>query len=244
MGYMLMQAFDFVHLNKEFGCRLQIGGSDQWGNILAGVDLSRKVGFSEGKKIDPLFGWTCPLLIKADGEKMGKTASGTLWVSRDKTTPFDFFQAWMNSFDEDVERSLSFFTRMEISDIKELCKKDIRKAKKLLSFEVTKLVHGEEEAIKAKETAEELFGNKGISENMPSITISKELLDIKIIDLLTEINLVSSKSEARRLIEQNGLSLNQEKVKSIDQLITNKNLQENFVILQKGKKTFLKIIFE
>ena len=102
MGYMLMQAFDFVHLNKEYDCRLQIGGSDQWGNILAGVDLSRKIGFSEGKKIDPLFGFTCPLLIKADGEKMGKTASGTLWVSRDKTTPFDFFQSWINSFDEDV----------------------------------------------------------------------------------------------------------------------------------------------
>ena len=105
MGYMLMQAFDFVHLNKEFGCRLQIGGSDQWGNILAGTDLSRKIGFSEGKKIEPLFGFTCPLLIKADGEKMGKTASGTLWVSRDKTSAFEFFQAWINSFDEDVERS-------------------------------------------------------------------------------------------------------------------------------------------
>ena len=97
MGYMLMQAFDFVHLNKEFDCKLQIGGSDQWGNILAGANLSRKIGFSEGKKIDPLFGLTCPLLIKADGEKMGKTATGTLWVSRDKTTPFDFFQAWINS---------------------------------------------------------------------------------------------------------------------------------------------------
>ena len=134
MGYMLMQAFDFVHLNKEFGCTLQIGGSDQWGNILAGSDLSRKIGFSEGKKIDPLFGFTCPLLIKADGEKMGKTATGTLWVSREKTTVFDFFQAWINSFDEDVERCLSFFTRMDIKDIQKLCKEDIRKAKKILAF--------------------------------------------------------------------------------------------------------------
>ena len=153
MGYMLMQAFDFVHLNKEFNCKLQIGGSDQWGNILAGVDLSRKIGFSEGVKIDPLFGFVCPLLLKADGEKMGKTASGTLWVSREKTSAFDFFQAWINSFDEDVERSLSFFTRMEMSDIKELCNKDIREAKKLLAFEVTKLVHGEEEAQKAEASA-------------------------------------------------------------------------------------------
>ena len=244
MGYMLMQAFDFVHLNKEFGCKLQIGGSDQWGNIIAGVDLSRKIGFSEGKKIDPLFGLVCPLLIKADGEKMGKTASGTLWVSRDKTSTFEFFQAWMNSFDEDVERSLSFFTRLEISEIKELCKKDIREAKKILAFEETKLVHGEEEAIKAKETAEELFTKKGISENMPTKTISKDKLNINIVDLLVETNLVTSKSEARRLIEQNGISVNNEKVSSVNELITKDKLNENFIIIQKGKKIFLKVIFE
>ena len=244
MGYMLMQAFDFVHLNKEFGCKLQIGGSDQWGNIIAGVDLSRKIGFSEGKKIDPLFGLVCPLLIKADGEKMGKTASGTLWVSRNKTSTFEFFQAWMNSFDEDVERSLSFFTRLEISEIKELCKKDIREAKKILAFEVTKLVHGEEEAIKAKETAEELFTKKGISENMPTKTISKDKLNINIVDLLVETNLVTSKSEARRLIEQNGISVNNEKVSSVNELITKDKLNERFIIIQKGKKIFLKVIFE
>ena len=244
MGYMLMQAYDFVHLNKVFGCRLQIGGSDQWGNILAGSELSRKIGFSEGKRIDSLFGWTCPLLIKADGEKMGKTASGTLWVSRDKTTPFDFYQAWINSFDEDVERSLSFFTRMEISDIKELCKKDIREAKKLLAFEVTKLVHGEEDAMKARETAEELFGNKKFSDNMPSVSVSKKLLDIRVVDLLVEVNLVSSKSEAKRLIEQNGVSINQEKVKSAEQFVTDNDLKDNSLVLQKGKKVFLKVHFE
>ena len=241
MGYMLMQAFDFVHLNKEFGCRLQIGGSDQWGNILAGADLSRKIGFSEGKKIDPLFGFTCPLLIKADGEKMGKTATGTLWVSRDKTTPFDFFQAWINSFDEDVERSLSFFTRMEISDIKELCRKDIREAKKLLAFEVTKLVHGEEEAIKARQTAEELFSNKGVSENMPSIKFDSNKLDINVLDLLTEVGIVSSKSEGRRLMEQNGISINQEKETHTDRIITKADFVNGELIVQKGKKVFLKV---
>ena len=244
MGYMLMQAFDFVHLNKEFDCKLQIGGSDQWGNIIAGVDLSRKIGFSEGKKIDPLFGLVCPLLIKADGEKMGKTATGTLWVSRDKTSTFEFFQAWMNSFDEDVERSLSFFTRMDIEDIKDLCKKDIREAKKLLAFEVTKLVHGEEEAIKARKTSEELFSNKGISDNMPTQTISKDKLNINVVDLLVETNLVTSKSEARRLIEQNGISINNEKVSCVNDLITKESLNENFIIIQKGKKVFLKVIFE
>ena len=175
---------------------------------------------------------------------MGKTATGTLWVSRDKTTPFDFFQAWINSFDEDVERSLSFFTRMEIFDIKELCKKDIREAKKLLAFEVTKLVHGEEEALKAQKTAEELFSNKGISDNMPSIELSKDLLDINVIDLLVESGIVQSKSEARRLIEQNGVSLNQEKISSVEQVVTDKDLTDNSLILQKGKKVFLKVIFK
>ena len=175
---------------------------------------------------------------------MGKTASGTLWVSRDKTTPFDFFQAWMNSFDEDVERSLSFFTRIEISDIKKLCTSDIREAKKLLAFEVTKLVHGEEEALKAKQTAEELFSNKGISDNMPSTTISKDLLDINIIDLLVETKLISSKSEARRLIEQSGISLNQEKVNSTEQIVTIDDLKDNSLVIQKGKKVFLKVNFE
>ena len=133
---------------------------------------------------------------------------------------------------------------MEISDIKELCQKDIREAKKLLAFEVTKLVHGEDEAIKARQTAEELFSNKGISDNMPSITISKDLLDINIIDLLTKTSLASSKSEARRLIEQNGISLNQEKVKSTGQLVTTNDLKENSLVLQKGKKVFLKVNFE
>ena len=242
MGYMLMQAFDFVHLNEKFGCKLQIGGSDQWGNIIAGVDLSRKISNNEDKKIDPLFGLVCPLLIKADGEKMGKTATGTLWVSRDKTSTFEFFQAWMNSFDEDVERSLSFFTRLEIDEIKELCKKDIREAKKLLAFEVTKLVHGEEEDIKAKETSEELFTNKGISKDMPTITLDNEL-DINIIDLLVKTNLVTSKSEARRLIEQNGISINQQKI-TLEKIITKEDLTDDFIVIQKGKKVFLKVIFK
>lgn len=243
MGYMLMQAFDFVHLNNKFGCKLQIGGSDQWGNILAGTNLSRKIGFSEGKKVDPLFGFTCPLLIKADGEKMGKTATGTLWVSRDKTSAFDFFQAWINSFDEDVERSLSFFTRMEIDDIKKICKNDIREAKKLLAFEVTKLVHGEEEAIKAKQMSEDLFNNKSF-DNMPSITLNENIININIMDLLVKVNLVSSKSEAKRLIEQNGISLNNEKITSINKLIKNEDIANNQLVIQKGKKTFLKIILD
>lgn len=244
MGYMLMQAFDFVHLNKEFGCKLQIGGSDQWGNIIAGVDLSRKIGFSEGKKIEPLFGLVCPLLIKADGEKMGKTSSGTLWVSRNKTSTFEFFQAWMNSFDEDVERSLSFFTRMPIEDIEKLCQEDIREAKKVLAFEVTKLVHGEEEAIKAKNTSEELFNNKGISNNMPTIEVPKDRIGISLVELLVETELTKSKSESRRLLEQGGISLNQQKITNQDKMIDSSDLTEDFIIIQKGKKQFLKVLFK
>ena len=239
MGYMLMQAFDFVHLNKEFGCKLQIGGSDQWGNILAGVNLSRKIGFSEGKEIEPLFGMVCPLLLKADGEKMGKTANGTLWVSRNKTTVFDFFQEWINCFDEDVERSLAFFTRMDMDEIKELCSKDIRHAKKVLAFEVTKLVHGKEEALKAVKTSEELFGGNGTSDNMPIKEI-KASDNISLIDLLVLSEITQSKSEARRLIMQNGISINGKKENNIDKIIDVKCEQ---LTIQKGKKMFVKIKF-
>ena len=149
MGYMLMQAFDFIHLNNTFGCILQIGGSDQWGNIVAGVDLSRKMNFADGKERQLMMGLTCPLLTNAEGVKMGKTEKGTLWVSREKTSSFDFFQHFVNCLDADVERLLRFFTRIDVETIKEMCATDIVKAKKLMAFEVTKLVHGEEEAQKA-----------------------------------------------------------------------------------------------
>ena len=175
---------------------------------------------------------------------MGKTATGTLWVSRDKTTVFDFFQAWMNSFDEDVPRSLAFFTRLDMEEIDRMCRDDIRSAKKLLAFEVTKLVHGEEETIKAKNTAEELFNNKGISDNMNSIVLDKNLLDSNVLDILVSSGIVSSKSEGKRLVEQNGISINQEKVNDINMLITNELLTDDFIIIQKGKKVFLKVIFK
>ena len=220
MGYMLMQAFDFIHLNKEFNCTLQIGGSDQWANILAGVDLSRKMSLKNNEPNPNLAGWTCPLLIKADGEKMGKTASGTLWVSREKTTVFDFYQAWMNSFDEDVERSLTFFTRMEVEEIKAICKKDIREAKKLLAFEVTKLVHGEENALAAKKAAEELFSGSVSVSNVPTINIASENINKNIIDFLVDIKFLTSKSEARRLLAQNGLRLNKELLTNPEKIIT------------------------
>lgn len=239
MGYMLMQAFDFVHLNDKFGCVLEIGGSDQWGNIIAGVDLSRKIANKDGNDRPLMMGLTCPLLTNANGIKMGKTEKGTLWVSRDKSSSFDFFQHFVNCMDEDVERLLRFFTRIPVNEIQEMCKNDIVKAKKRMAFEVTKLVHGEEEANKVLRTSEELFSKKSIKDdNMPSIELKCDVGEINVIDLLFESKIVSSKSEARRLIEQKGVEINQSKVCLSDIFKT-----ENELIIKKGKKTFLKVIF-
>jgi tyrosyl-tRNA synthetase len=238
MGYMLMQSFDFVHLNDEFGCVLQIGGSDQWGNICGGVELSRKMNFKDGKPRPLMMGLTCPLLTNADGIKMGKTEKGTLWVSREKTSAFEFFQHFVNCLDADVERLLRFFTKIDIAEIKRICTEDIVEAKKLMAFEVTKLVHGEEEAIKAREISKSLFDNGDASEHMPT-----ELINctekINIIDFLASLSIIKSKSEARRLIEQGGIAINNQKKADINEVLSlNKNDE---LIVKKGKKTFLKV---
>ncbi len=246
MGYMLMQAYDFVYLNEKYGCTLEIGGSDQWANMVAGVELARKMDFANEKEDRGLQTLTCPLLVKADGEKMGKTASGTLWVSREKTTVYDFYQMFRNSFDEDVERLLSFFSDYEIEDIKRMCKEDIRSAKKLMAFEVTKLVHGEEEALKVKKASEDIFSNKGNSDNTETKKVSKEILKeaINVVEVLMLSGIFESKSEARRLIDQNGVSINNNKVTSTDMLIDMNLLDNDALLIQKGKKKFIKLIFE
>ena len=246
MGYMLMQAYDFVYLNEKYECTLEIGGSDQWANMIAGVELARKMDFANEKEDRGLQTLTCPLLVKADGEKMGKTASGTLWVSREKTTVYDFYQMFMNSFDEDVERLLSFFSDYEIEDIKKMCKEDIRSAKKLMAFEVTKLVHGEEEALKVKKASEDIFSNKGNSDNTETKKVSKEILKeaINVVEVLMLSGIFESKSEARRLIDQNGVSINNNKVTSTDMLIDMNLLDNDALLIQKGKKKFVKLIFE
>ncbi|MDD3341898.1 MAG: tyrosine--tRNA ligase [Bacilli bacterium] len=243
MGYMLMQAYDFTYLQDKYHCILEIGGSDQWANIIAGVELGRKFSNRDEKDMDALFGLTCPLLVKADGEKMGKTSSGTLWVSRGKTDSYDFYQAFINSFDEDVERLLSFFTRIDTKEIKKMCKENIIEAKKRMAYEVTKLVHGEEEAIKVKKTAEEIFNGDGTSSTMPSIHLNacKEML---VTEFLVMIGLTSSKGEAKRLIEGNGISINQEKITNQELVVTKKTFINNELIIKKGKKTFLKVVLE
>lgn len=239
MGYMLMQSFDFVHLNDKFECVLQIGGSDQWGNICGGVELSRKMNFKNGTERPLMMGLVCPLLTNADGVKMGKTEKGTLWVSREKTSSFEFFQHFVNCLDADVERLLRFFTKIDVEEIKQMCNTDIVKAKKLMAFEVTKLVHGEDEALKAQSTAQSLFEQGGVNENMPTETIENSG-NINILDLLVQLSIISSKGEARRLIEQGGIVINNDKKTNINEILdlnVNKEL-----IIKKGKKTFVKVI--
>lgn len=240
MGYMLMQSFDFVHLNDKFNCVLQIGGSDQWGNICGGVELSRKMNFKDGTNRPLMMGLTCPLLTNAEGVKMGKTEKGTLWVSREKTSSFEFFQHFVNCLDADVERLLRFFTKIDVEEIKKLCEQDIVKAKKLMAFEVTKLVHGDTEALKSQETAQNLFEKGNLNtDNMPNETIEISG-QINIIDFLSNLSIIKSKSDARRLIEQGGIVIDDEKKNSINEMLNLKNNQE--VIVKKGKKTFVKVI--
>lgn len=238
MGYMLMQSFDFVHLNDKFGCTLQIGGSDQWGNICGGVELSRKMNLAGGTPRPLMMGLTCPLLTNADGIKMGKTEKGTLWVSREKTSAFEFFQHFINCLDADVERLLRFFTKLDVDEIKQMCEEDIVAAKKLMAFEVTKLVHGQEEAIKARDTALKIFGGQ-TSEDMPAIELAQNG-NINVLDLLSQIDFIGSKSAARRLIMQGGITIDNEKQTDPDRIFALEKGQE--LIVKKGKKNIIKLV--
>ena len=243
MGYMLMQAYDFVYLNKKYGCELQIGGSDQWGNIVAGTSLYKKLNV--GTRTGEIYGLTCPLLLTKEGKKMGKTEKGTLWVARDKTTPYDFYQYFYNVEDENVEMLLKLFTNIDVNKIEEVCNSDIIMAKKIMAFEITKLVHGEEEALKAVEIAKAFF-QRGDLDNCPQYVVSdKKITDgLSVVDLALESGLVSSKSEARRLIEQSGLSINGEKVKDMYMYITPSNFQNGTLVMKKGKKNFVKVALQ
>ncbi|MCL2673677.1 MAG: tyrosine--tRNA ligase [Alphaproteobacteria bacterium] len=247
MGYMLMQAYDFVHLNREYGCILQIGGSDQWGNIVAGTELSRKMNFHvEGKASEDrpeIMGMTCPLLMTKDGRKMGKTEAGTLWVAREKTTPFDFYQYFYNVPDECTDILLKVFTSITVDKIDKMCKEDIVAAKKTMAFELTKLVHGEDEANKVLDAASGLFGTGESLSEAPTKEIKESVLEagISVVDLAVSVGFLPSKAEARRMIEQNGLAVNGIKVESADSMLGKKDLIDGALLLQKGKKTFLRL---
>lgn len=247
MGYMLMQAYDFVFLNRKHDCVLQIGGSDQWGNIVAGTMLNRKmnsIGEDSGNGDKDIFGLTCPLLLTKEGKKMGKTEKGTLWVARDKTTPFDFYQYFYNIDDANVEMLLKLFTRIDLTTIRDLCHNDIIAAKRTMAYEITKLVHGEEEAKKVLESVDSLFGAGNNIDHMPQVDFAGDQLlatGISIADLLVSVGFLGSKSEVRRLIAQNAISINGAKISDVDYFVKAEDFSKGYLIVQKGKKSFLKI---
>ena len=232
-NYMVMQAFDFYTLTSKYNCELQMGGDDQWSNIIAGVELiRRKTGRSA-------FGLTNKLLTKSDGSKMGKTAGGAVWLDADKTSPYDFYQYWRNVDDADVGKCLSLLTFLPMEEVNELAnRKDsgINESKKILAFEVTKLVHGEEEARKAETAAVNIFSGN-LDANMPTIKIPN-LIGRKLIDVLVDAKIFSSKSEARRMIQQNGLTLNDEKISDEEKFFDEKDLP---AVIRKGKKKFWRL---
>ena len=232
MGYMLMQAYDFIALNKKYGCTLQYGGADQWGNIVAGVELQRKLNFQNGTNVE-LIGATNPLLVTPAGVKMGKTEKGAIWLDRDKISAYDFYQGIYQTPDACVEMMFALFTDIPMPEIKSMIKADIVQAKKRLSYEITKFVRGEADAIEAQRMSENLFTHGG--DDAPKFELSKSECPINICDLLAKISLCSSKSEARRLIEGGGISVDGEKVSSIDMMI------DKSVLLKKGKKSFIKV---
>ena len=237
MGYMLMQSYDFWHLYNEYGCKLEIGGNDQWSNIIGGVELIRKIGK------DDSYGLTFKLLTTKDGKKMGKTEKGALWLNPDKTSPYEFYQYWRNIDDSSVENVLKILTFLPLSKIKELASlKDekINEAKKIAAYEITKIIHGEEEAKKAEDAANALFNGKGNLENMP--TTKLESSTIPIVDAIVLCKMAPSKGQARTLINQGGISLNDNKITDINYVMSDNDFKDGYAILKKGKKVFHRLI--
>ena len=239
-NYMLMQSYDFLMLSRKYNCKIELGGDDQWSNILGGLELNRR------KDQRQVYGMTFTLLTTSEGKKMGKTAKGALWLDPEKCKPYDFYQYWVNVQDDDVINCLKLITFVPMEEIREMEKwqgQELNAAKKRLAFEVTKLVHGEEEAIKARDAAEAVFVKGGVSADMPTSEVSAdEIKDKTILDLLVMIKLIPSKGEGRRLVQQNGLTVNDEKVTDPNMPVTDDMFNENGMIVKKGKKVFHRII--
>ena len=242
-NYMLMQSYDFMVMSRDFGVKMEFGGNDQWSNIIGGVDLSRKICGNE------VYGMTFSLLTTSEGKKMGKTQKGALWLDPERTTPYEFFQYWRNVADADVNkclRMLTFLPMDEVNRLSSLEGSEINKAKEILAFEVTKLVHGEEEAKKALEGARAAFGG-GASDNIPSTEMDAAAFageGIGLINLIKEVGLVPSNGEGRRTIQQGGLSVNGEKVSDVRLFVTEDMFEDGELLIQKGKKKFHKIILK
>lgn len=236
-SYMLMQSYDFLHLYRKHNCKLQLGGSDQWSNILGGYDLVRKL------ENDKVYAMTFKLLTTAAGTKMGKTAKGAIWLDEEKTSPYELYQYMRNVDDRDVKKFLCLLTFMPLEEIDELTSVEgaaLNKAKEVLAFEVTKLIHGEEKAQKAQEAAKALFGGGADTSNVPTSKMDKSIFEegIGIIDLLNTTGLVKSNSEARRLIKQNGISIDDEKITSIEHIVNLDQFKDGKILIRRGKKTY------
>ena len=239
-NYMIMQSYDFWKLHQDYNCVMELGGDDQWSNMLAGVELIRR------KEQKPAYCMTCKLLTNSEGKKMGKTEKGALWLDPEKTSPYDFYQYWRNVNDSDVENCLSLLTYLPMDEVHRLASlKDaaINEAKKVLAYEVTKLVHGEEEARKAQAATEALFGGGADLSNVPTIEITAEQMNAKVIDVLTAGKVFSSKREARQMIAQGGLTVKEDILKdpeatlSADMFDADKSL-----LIRKGKKKYFRLL--
>ena len=240
LGYMLMQSYDFLVLNREYGCILQMGGDDQWSNMLGGVDLIRR------KEQKPAYCLTTALLTTSEGKKMGKTEKGALWLDKEKCSPYDFYQYWRNVDDADVEKCLSLLTFLPMEEIRAMCAQGgaaLNQAKVTLAYTLTAQVHGAEEADKAKQAAEALFGGGGDLSNMPTLTLCQQQIDetgLRVTDLLVLGNLCKSKSDARRMIESGAVFAGDEKVTDVYAVLAEDKLAEG-IVLRKGKKGFVRV---
>ena len=240
LGYMLMQSYDFLVLNREYGCILQMGGDDQWSNMLGGVDLIRR------KEQKPAYCLTTALLTTSEGKKMGKTEKGALWLDKEKCSPYDFYQYWRNVDDADVEKCLSLLTFLPMEEIRAMCAQGgaaLNQAKVTLAYTLTAQVHGAEEADKAKQAAEALFGGGGDLSHMPTLALSQQQIDetgLRVTDLLVLGNLCKSKSDARRMIESGAVFAGDEKVTDVYAVLAEDKLAEG-IVLKKGKKGFVRV---
>lgn len=240
-NYMLMQSYDFLKLYQLYSCNFQLGGDDQWSNILGGIDLIRRV---EGKEA---YGMTFNLLTTSEGKKMGKTERGALWLDADKTSPYDFYQYWRNIHDNDVIKCLKLLTFLPMEEINELARlknEELNQAKRVLAFEVTKLIHGAGEADKSRGLAEALFGGGGDTSSMPSTELSPADLGdgVNVLELLLKTGLIPSKGEGRRLISQGGIYLGDERLDSFERVIKKDSFRDGELVIKKGKKTYHKVI--
>jgi len=240
-NYMLMQGYDFLVLNQKYGCTMQLGGDDQWSNIIAGMELIRR------KESKASYGMTCTLLTNSDGKKMGKTENGALWLDSNKTSPYDFYQYFRNVNDLDVEKCLSLLTFVPMDEIRRLSDlkdQEINEAKKVLAYEVTKLIHGEEEANKAQSAAQALFGAGTNMSSVPTISIPEGMKNAGLMDILVHTKVVPSKAEARRLIEQGGLTINDKKIEDKNATLLDVDFKDGSVLIKKGKKKYYSLNIE